>query len=271
MVTVDTITETNLIVWEKTDTVGISHYNIYREGNSTGVYNLVGSNSVNQLSQWVDPTADPQLRSWRYKISAVDSCGNESQLSASHKTMHVTANLGLGGAINCSWDYYDGFTYGSYYISRYHNSTGWMDLDTIPSSLTSWTDASPPGQGGLKYSVSIVPPSSCTSTKAQDHNTTRSNRASITGPGTDVSIQENEISVFTVYPNPTNGIFTISLDQLPTSNWSYRILDLRGKLITSRTESGRNAQVNISYLETGFYLVEATINGLVRNIKVVIQ
>ena len=143
-------------------------------------------------------------------------------------------------------------------------------LVTNTPSLTD-ENATPPGLGSLQYSVSVVPPGSCTSTKAQDHNTTRSNRATISGPGSDVSIVENGISLFTVYPNPSNGEFVIRLNQSPNSVWSYRVLDLRGKLITSETETGATVNVNIGTLETGIYLVEITIDGTTSNVKVVLQ
>jgi len=270
LVTVDTVTGTNLVVWTKTDTVGISHYNIYREGNSTGVYNLVGTNPVNVLSQWLDPTANPNIKSWRYKISAVDSCGNESQMSASHKTMHVTSNIGLGSVINVNWDYYDGFSYGSYYISRYTTATGWVPVDTVVSTSTSWTDPTPPNLIDIEYMIEVVPPSPCTSTKAQDHNTTRSNRHTTTEPDPQ-GVQNDNFDVFTLYPNPNNGVFTISKMGQQKGNWSYRVTDLTGKLIVSKEVNISQAVVNLSNCEAGIYLIEIKANGLSRIEKVVIQ
>ena len=270
LVTVDTITGTNLVVWTKTDTVGISHYNIYREGNSTGVYDLVGTNPVNILSQWLDPTANPSIKSWRYKISAVDSCGNESTKSPSHKTMHVTSSLGLGGVVNVSWDYYDGFSYGSYYISRYSSLTGWMPIDTVVSTSTSWTDTSPPNLVDVEYTIEVQPPSTCTSTKAQDHNTTRSNR-NITVEPNPQGVDEDLINSFVLYPNPSSGLITILLNKKPVNSWSIRITDLAGKLMSHSLENGANSSKDLSNFTSGIYLIEININGRVRTEKVIIQ
>ena len=270
LVTVDTLTSTNLVVWAKTDTVGISHYNIYREGNSTGVYDLVGTNPVNVLSQWLDPTANPSIKSWRYKISTVDSCGNESSKSASHKTMHVTSNLGLGGVVNVSWDYYDGFSYGSYYISRYTASTGWVPVDTVVSTSTSWTDTSPPNLIDIEYMIEVQPPNTCTATKAQDHNTTRSNRHNAIEPNPQ-GVDENLINLFVLYPNPSSGLITILLTENPVNSWSIRITDLAGKLISHTLEKGATSHKDLSSFESGIYLIEININGMVRTEKVIIQ
>jgi len=270
LVTVDTLTSTNLVVWAKTDTIGISHYNIYREGNSTGVYDLVGSNPVNVLSQWLDPTANPSIKSWRYKISTVDSCGNESSKSASHKTMHVTSNLGLGGVVNVYWDYYDGFSYGSYYISRYTASTGWVPVDTVVSTSTSWTDPSPPNLIDIEYMIEVQPPSTCTSTKAQDHNTTRSNRHTAIEPNPQ-GVDESLINLFVLYPNPSSGLITILLTENPVNSWSIRITDLAGKLISHTLEKGATSHKDLSSFESGIYLIEININGMVRTEKVIIQ
>ena len=270
LVTVDTITGTNLVVWTKTDTAGISHYNIYREGNSTGLYALVGTNPVSVLSQWLDPTANPSIKSWRYKISAVDSCGNESYKSPSHKTMHVTSNIGLGGVVNVFWDYYDGFSYGSYYISRYTASTGWVPIDTVVSTATSWTDISPPNLIDVEYMIQVQPSSTCTATKAQDHNTTRSNRHTTVEPNPQGTIDLINNS-FSLYPNPTNGLVTILLSENPVNSWSVRITDLAGKLLSQSLEKGATLNLDLSFYDSGIYLIEINVNGMVRIEKVIIQ
>jgi len=89
LVTVDTTTGYNLVVWEKEVVNYLSHYNIYQEQTQAGVYNLVGSVEYDSLSQFVDSLASPNIRSYRYKIGAVDTCGIESDLSWEHKTIHL--------------------------------------------------------------------------------------------------------------------------------------------------------------------------------------
>ncbi|MCH8319281.1 MAG: SprB repeat-containing protein, partial [Bacteroidetes bacterium] len=135
LVTVNDSSGKNLIVWDKIPDIGIASYNIYKEGAQSNVYFLAGNVPYNSLSIFYDPSADPAIRSWRYKISALDSCGNESVLSDLHKTMHLTMNLGIGGEVNLIWDHYIGFSYSTYIIYRGDSAANMLPFDTIPSNL----------------------------------------------------------------------------------------------------------------------------------------
>ncbi len=143
MVTVDSVTGKNMIVWDQAQNSGISHYNIYKETTRAGVFNYLASVNHSELSLYVDTVSDPTSRSWRYKISAVDECGNESVKSSMHKTMHLTLNVGINNEINLIWDDYEGFDFGTYVIYRYTEAAGWDSLDALPSTLHTYTDKNP--------------------------------------------------------------------------------------------------------------------------------
>lgn len=67
----------------------------------------------------------------------------------------------------------------------------------------------------------------------------------------------------TIYPNPSNGIFTIELDT-KASNVSYAVFNLEGKLITQSNINANGTkisqQVNLSHLPSGTYMVQVN-NG----------
>ena len=177
LLTVDTATGSNKIVWTKTFGLGIFAYKIYRESSIAGIYQLAGTVPYDSLSVFVDTAANPLIHSWRYKLASLDSCGNESILSAEHKTIHLTVNQGIGNTVNLIWDHYQGFPYGTYYIWRYKPATGWVLKDSIASTLTSWTDGMPPTPFGLRYFVEIKHPDGCFATKSsENHNSSRSNK-----------------------------------------------------------------------------------------------
>ena len=183
MVTVDSITGMNLIVWEEIQTAGVASYNIYKESTQLDVYYLIGNVPIDSTSEFVDSVSDPAIRSWRYKIAVIDSCGNESSLSDDHKTMHLTINLGLNNSINLIWDHYEGYTFGSYYIERYTTATNWVSIDSMASNLTSRTDPSPP-TGNLMYRVYSKHPNGCTADKkAKNYNSSKSNTTSVSIAG----------------------------------------------------------------------------------------
>ncbi|MFA6402524.1 MAG: T9SS type A sorting domain-containing protein [Salinivirgaceae bacterium] len=182
MVTVDTATNNNEIIWEKPITTDIDYYNIYRESTQSGVYQLIGTRNYENESLFVDENSNAQQRSYRYKISAVNTCGVESELSSHHKTMHLTINLGLNGNINLIWDHYEGFAISTYYIYRFTSELGWVKYDSISSNLTSFTDFDAPTEQ-LHYFIEIVNVDGCSITKAGNRNTSRSNVGSIMSEG----------------------------------------------------------------------------------------
>lgn len=177
LITVDTATGTNKVVWQKTYGLGIESFRIYRESSMAGIYQLSGTVLFDSLSTFTDPVANPLVHSWRYRIAAVDSCGNESVMGPWHKTMHLTVNQGIGSTINLIWDNYEGFTYGSYFIWRYKPASGWTLVDSVASNLTSWTDYNAPTPFGLRYFIEIKHPDGCFATKTvENHNSSRSNK-----------------------------------------------------------------------------------------------
>jgi len=255
LVTVDTATGKNLIAWEKTAGEGIISYNIYRETSQAGVYDLITNWPFDSLSQYTDIFADPSVRSWRYKISALDDCGQESRLSAYHKTMHLTLNLGIGGVVNLIWNHYEGFIpfEGSYLIWRL-GGTGWEHIATVPRTLNSYTDQTPPA-GVLWYYVEAVHPTGCTPLKAGTLNSSRSNRQSRLKTG--VQEELNAEYNLRIYPNPSSGKFTLSMYLEKAENVDIRIYDLTGKLVYVSTFENYvdrfERDIDISQFASGIY------------------
>jgi PKD repeat protein len=262
LVTVDTLTQTNIVVWDPVTAAGIESYNIYKESSEAGLYYLVGNQTADSVSQYYDYLSDPSIRSWRYKVAAIDDCGNEAEWSGEHKTIHLTTNVGISGEVNLIWDHYEGFAYPTYYINRYHPLTGWEILDSLASNLISYTDQSPPGDSSLIYMVSINPPSTCTSSKAAtDYNSSRSNSESINAPEPDNSSIEEASIDLTIYPNPTNGIVQIRYEGIINE---VRLFDMSGKLIYTNSVVSNIMVIDMSVFERGVYSVQLyTENGLI--------
>ncbi|MFB6306005.1 MAG: hypothetical protein ABEH43_03295, partial [Flavobacteriales bacterium] len=104
LITVDENTHKNTIVWENDTNKAVDYVNIYRESSQSNVYFKVGSVDADSISYFVDSVADPRVHSWRYKLSTVDTCGNESKLSDYHETIHLTSNVGVNNTVNLIWD-----------------------------------------------------------------------------------------------------------------------------------------------------------------------
>ena len=254
VVTVDSLNR-NLIAWEKPLANNIAGFYIYR--NIAGAYSQIGYQPYDSISQYVDQSfgVDPNVTSYRYKIAALDTCGIESELSNFHETVHLTANQGLGGVINLIWDEYEGFMFAEYNILR--DSTGAGDWETIASVLSTsftYTDAFPPQTSTLDYIIEVVMPATCSATKAQDHNTTRSNRHISDGSGgnSSTSIEESILSSTNIYPNPSSGNFVIQSNNGMIEG--FDIIDAYGKIIMKRIMNAEIEEVQLN-VEAGIYLV----------------
>ncbi len=232
MVSVDTATGHNMVVWQEPFfSENISAFNIYRETERYEVYELIGTRSIHEQSFYIDedPIVNPAIQPWKYKMSVVDTCGNESDLSAVHKTMHLLMNEGLGNTVNLIWDDYSGFDYYTCHIFRYSPEEGLKNIFNKAGSpkliFNSFTDLTPP-DSGYYYFIEIESPYTCTSQKkATSHNSVRSNKAKkVSSTGIIFPELPENLRNLGIYPNPNNGTFTLSLDLEKPDDLIIRIL-----------------------------------------------
>ena len=211
MVSVDNNSNYNNVVWEKPFALDIDSFRIYREVLTSFVQ--IGAVPYDSLSSYVDsvylPIADPNTTNFRYKISVVDTCGNESALSNYHRTIFLQVNQGVGGVFNLNWVPYEGATVDFYRIMRDTTGTGtYVAIDSVPGVNTVYTDAAPPlVSTNISYYLESNWTTTCTPTRATV-NTTRSNIKSmiIIPSGIEQEIMNATINV---YPNPANDVITI--------------------------------------------------------------
>jgi len=153
LVTIDQATGNNLIIWEKTADAGILTYHIYRETEFINQYELVGSKSSDELSIYLDEEVNPDTRPYLYKITATDTCGNETEIAESpyHKPIFLQYNSAVGG-INLSWKEYkienQDISFKTYKIYRGGDSTSLEEIAQVSASIDVYTDTDP---NSLKY------------------------------------------------------------------------------------------------------------------------
>jgi len=221
LISVDSTSTQNKVVWEKPVTAAIDSFMVYREFGS-GSYGIVGSVPYDSLSQFYDNTigVNPNITSYRYKISAIDTCGNESQLSDYHETIHLTTNVGLSGEVNLIWDAYEGFSFSYYRILRDSTFSGdWELLDSVTSSNFTYSDNNPPSIGAA-YMIEVVAPGTCTSTKAVNHNSSRSNKGTISG-GSATLAPESAFLASTTQINTGQTVDFLDQSANDPSGWTW--------------------------------------------------
>jgi hypothetical protein len=78
------------------------------------------------------------------------------------------------------------------------------------------------------------------------------------------SLFDNVNNGLAIYPNPTNGIFTIALD----GNFAYQILTVNGKVI-SKESANNSTNVDLTDFSSGIYFVRLTANGTEKTVKLI--
>ena len=256
MVTVDSTSTKNLIVWEKPGGAPIDSFRIYRE--IASIYVPVGSVAYSDLSEFTDNTngINPNTTSYKYKLSVLDTCGNESPLSADHQTVHVQIGVAFPSGVNLIWNDYIGFSFSQYRILRDDLGNGnWQALDSVSFGITTYTstDVLP----NARYLVEATRAVPCVSTRQSvSRNSSQSNTASQT---TGVDELANGMSVM-IYPNPTNGKFKIELKspQLKNNKCEIKIYNVLGvKVFQSSSLNGQTLnEIDLSASPKGIYFVQ---------------
>ena len=265
-ITVDTSTNTNVVIWEKGARTDINSFNIYRESSQSGLFYHIGNVKVDSLHQFIDPVADPTIRGWRYRVSAVTACGEESAESDLHKTIHLTINKGLGNAYNLIWDNYEGVQFTKFYIWRRAIGNKWVKIDSLPANLNSYTDLNAPSvllSKNLMYMIEAGPIAVCDPSRGAI-NTSRSNIKTARfenaiGLVTYGDVNNNNFSIF---PNPSNGSITIELERPSERKAELVIVNTLGEtvLITQLDQNSLIKKIDLSGYANGVYFVKTIIN-----------
>jgi hypothetical protein len=235
-----------LFLNQKPMTQGIDSFYVYKESNVSNIYTKIGATDYNDLAVFIDINSNPAVQAYRYKISALDTCGTETNLGDFHKTIHLTINQGIGGAWNPIWSHYEGINFGSYNIYRGSDPTNISLLTTIQSNLNSYTDLTPPS-GPLFYQIELVNPVNCDPTKILNYDVSRSNIVN-NGLSELSKIENIELNI---YPNPTSHSIIIKGEKNLYQQFS--IFDQMGREVFKGKLNGIITEVNLSMLSKGIY------------------
>ena len=256
VVTSDSVSGNNLVVWEKTDGEGTEYFKVYRESIIIGEYDSIGMVPFNEVSSFLDVNADPRVTSYQYKISTVDNCGNESELSDAHKTLHLTSSQGVNGEVNLIWDNYKGIPFSTVNILTGPTLDSMQLLTQRPSNSFTYTDLTPLFDP-VYYQIEIILNNACTARRSTDYFSVRSNAVSYGVSSVRNAFFDSKVEVF---PNPSSDFFFVKNEFEKTLDFS--ITDLSGKTIfTSSAKAKSTEKVHIDLLEGIYLFVGKTVGG----------
>jgi hypothetical protein len=277
MITVDSITNQSIIVWEKDVTNAITGYGIYKETSfNSNNFQQIAVVAYDSLSEYVDINSNAEILAERYRISIIDSCGGETSLSDVARAIGLKVFPGLGVQRSLSWNAYVGSNqnitlYKIYSGPSYSQLTL---LDAVSANISNYLDVSPVNGLNTVYRVYADLSSPCESTRAIRNRSISNGTGNIQQP----FVQSiNEVTVFdafdfTIMPNPNNGVFTLLINTaLYKANSLIRVYDMLGNEVhTATLQNNKNMQLNLSHLNNGVYFVKYSDGNAVVNKRLVV-
>lgn len=263
VVTVDSSSVHNEIIWQKNGVSNVDSFRVYRV--QTAVLDtLIGTVDYADLSKLVDVTANPNVTSYTYKIAAVDFCGNEGPKSLPHQTIHLQSiyTPGPPQKMDLSWNLYSGATVLNYRVLRDTNNSGnWVVLiNNLAPNATSYTDYTiPAGANSVQYRVDVIWMNSCDPTQKVSQsivNTTKSNTKDfVISIPTNINSQNELLNSLTLFPNPTKDLFDLEF-KAGIESFDVEIYNQLGSVLkSSHLTYTDKTTVDISDLSSGVYYV----------------
>ena len=292
IVTVDSFSMHNQIIWEKSASAPIDSFRIYREVAS--VFTPFVTLPYSTVSFYTDTTTgiNPNITAYKYKISAIDSCGNESAQSAFHRTIHLAVVPASPCGYYLTWNDYIGITVTQYKILRDTSNNGNFQLiDSVSFGNTAWTDTTCyTSADTVTYVLEIDHPIGCTATlknplpMATNLNTSRSNNYRISDT-TLTSVYEVKDDFVLTYPNPNSGLFNVQMSKFENSKMkSIEIYNMYGAKVYSNeafdfqnissTPQGvlrTNFQIDLRKHSKGVYFLQISTDEKVIAKKIIIE
>jgi hypothetical protein len=138
----------------------------------------------------------------------------------------------------------------------------WIDCDNGNVIIPGETGQTYTALSGGNFAVIITEAGSCSDTSACVN-------VSVTG------IDSNFEQIVSIYPNPSNGLFTLSINNVVTNQIVISILDIQGKIVFAETDKNISAdykkQINLSDLAKGIYYVKINIGSDLKTQKLIVQ
>lgn len=246
----DTTTGYNTIIWDTGSVSYVDSYTVFRE--NWGMYQPIGHVAGSAYS-FIDSTAYPSAKSYKYKLTLTDSCLRETYLdsSAMHKTIWLSFDYSLNGKASISWNRYLGASGSVYQVKRSNNGGQFYTISsfTLTGNDTTFIDNTP-APGSNRYRVDMMLDSPCIVGNIS-YNMITSNVVSAWHTGIS-PIKENSNLVLS--PNPARNELKIST---AAGVVNVEVFTLTGqRLLVYNGNGDREAIVDISTVLPGVYFIK---------------
>ncbi len=262
------VTETNSVVlrWNKTENQGTAQYRIYRD--SGNGFSQIASVNFDAESMYEDTTANTSEIYYKYKVTSVSNCGDESETDDFHRTIILAAICDPNNVCNLNWSPYRGITETFIYILAGDSPE---TLEVVDSALFSTYNYVQMNQyeDGTYYRI-MIKMSHPLESNGIIYDRIYSNIVRCGGSNPvdpPVMTEEFSISNISAYPNPFGDEITIEFNANETENVAYEVVNTLGQIVIE----GKDVTSPISLgaeLKTGMYFVRLSAGEEIHTIKI---
>lgn len=268
----------NTINWDNAAYKNVEVFNIYKETNVTNNYLKIATVPYASASSFTDTLSLPDVQSNRYKLSIMDKCGLETELSNYHKTMHLTINKGVNTSWNLIWESYEGFTVSTYNIYRGVTKADVTQIGSLSGNNNQFTDFSAPS-GDVYYQIEAIGSASSAikgmnklvSAANTVSFTSRSNIATnVSGPNAIYTVKDI-FGLISVYPNPAANKIDLYTGENIIPETGYFIYNMLGAIVKSEKIVCNKQLINLDELSNGVYMLIVKSEKCTGSQKLIIQ
>ncbi len=257
------------LIWNKTDGHGTELYNIFKDS-GTG-FEHIASKPFTEPAIFVDNDVDPDNYYYRYRISVVDSCGNESNYSDIHRTMLLDVNHTSYGACFLNWGSYHGFFVVYYFIESGTSPDNLMLADSTLHYNNEYVEMNPNSEGTY-YRLKVRRIDGAYPGDGNYYNSAYSNIVfcdNVTG------VVNSAVSETNVWPNPFVNNFNLQFNLKIPADVSVNLVDMLGREYELyeevRLESGDHYLNFDTNLPPGLYVLRLKVNREYHTIRIISQ
>jgi hypothetical protein len=270
MVSTDSLSQYNIIYYDKTMYNNVDSFIAYREV-SSNTYKRIAAQPYSALSQFIDTArsvgpanGDPNGGTYRYKIQTVDTCGNYSALSPYHNTIFILQ--GSNGQFSWTTPYQiEGTTSPdtSYVLMcDTANVNIWTAVASVSGSQQTVVD---PGfihhanianwrVDGLGFNCNPTQRlanggnNGTLAARVKSHSNSTNNRTT-----SSIKQVEGNSQALLVYPNPANTVINV---QYLANSATVLVYDVLGNEVMKQPLVNKQSSLDISHLQSGVYFIK---------------
>ncbi len=284
MVTVDSLSINNVIIWDKTLYQNADTFVVYRD-TANGNYVAIAKLPYSMLSQFTDTArsigavnGDPNITTYRYKLAFIDTCGVLSPKSLYHNSIYQynISSLFL-------WNQYEiegqsipvpGL---SNYVLKRDNLGATGNYTTAATAGASSTSINDPQyatyQAQADWRVETIWNITCTPTAREANGIQGSivkSKSNIKNNRT-TNVQLILDRLVSVYPNPTSGDLYLHFNSSVSGKLAMKVYSALGNEVYSKLLVNPSGDINIDMgsSENGIYMIQLSCDAGIITKKII--